>query len=123
MPIASPMRSCTLVLARRNARPNVKAAPTTSGTTASVVRVRRGFVTNIIAMPPIRNSVWRDSSEIHVLRSDCSRARSLLRRLVSSPVRRSVKKAGDRRMRCAYVCSRSAATMRSVEELSRNTCT
>ena len=123
MPIASPIRSCTCVLALRSARPKVNAAATTTGTTARVVSVRRGLVTNIMVMPPTRNSVCRESSEIHVLNSDCRSARSLLSRLVSSPVRRSVKKAGESRIRCAKVCSRSVATIRSVVELSRSTCT
>ena len=72
-----------------------------------------------IRMPPTRNSDWRDSSETHVPSSDCSRPRSLDRRLVSSPVRCSVKNAGERRMRWANVCSRSVAMMRSVVALSR----
>ena len=60
-------------------------------------------------MPPTRNSIWRDDSEIHVLSSDCSTARSAESRLVSSPVRRSVKNPGDSRTRCANTSSRSLA--------------
>jgi hypothetical protein len=72
MPIASAMRSCTPVLALRSERPKKIAAPTTSGTTASVVSVRRKLVTNIMIAPPTRKSDWRDSSDTHVLSSDCS---------------------------------------------------
>ena len=74
-------------------------------------------------MPPTRNSDCRDSSEIHVASSVCSTARSAERRLVSSPVRRSVKKPGDSRTRCANTSSRSFATTRSAVLVSRYTCT
>jgi hypothetical protein len=54
VPIASATRSCTTVLALLIARPKMNAAPTTTGTTASVVTVSCGCVIVSIAMPPIR---------------------------------------------------------------------
>ena len=123
IPMLSAIRSCNPVLARRSRRPKKNAAPTTTGTTASVTVVSCGCVIVSIAMPPTRNSTWRDASDVHVASSVCSTARSADRRLVSSPVRRSVKKPGDRCTRCANTSSRSFAITRSEVLVSRYTCT
>ena len=52
-----------------------------------------------------------------MLHSDCKTARSADSRLVSSPVRRSVKYAGDRRIRWANRSSRSRAITRSAVDV------
>jgi hypothetical protein len=121
--MASAIRSCTPVLAFRSRRPKKNAAPTTTGMTASVVAISCGWVSASSATPPTRKRTCRDVSEIQVLSSDWSTPRSAERRLVSSPVRRSVKKPGERRIRCANTSSRIFATTRSVVEVRRKTCT
>ena len=90
-PPASATLSCTPLVAARSARPNTIAAPTTTGVTASVVSVRCVCVSVSSTMPPTRNSTCRVNSLIHVFISVCSVVRSLDKRLVSSPVRRSAK--------------------------------
>ena len=115
----SAILSCSPVLARRSFRPKKNADPTTTGTAASVVIVSRGCVIVSSATPPTRNSTWRDDSEIQLPISDCSTARSADSRLVSSPVRRSVKKPGERWIRCANTSSRSFAITRSDVPVSR----
>jgi hypothetical protein len=119
MPRLSATRSCNPVLARRSRRPKKNASPTTIGTIASVVVVSAGWVNVSSTTPPTRNSTWRDSSEIQVPSSVWSTARSADSRLVSSPVRRSVKKPGDSRTRCANTSSRSFAITRSAVPVSR----
>ncbi len=62
--VASAILSCTPVLIFRNRRPKNTAAPTTTGTTSSVVRVSSGCVSVSSVTPPRKYSTWRANSEI-----------------------------------------------------------
>jgi hypothetical protein len=107
------------VLARRSRRPKKNASPTTIGTMASVVVVSAGWV----------NVSKHDAAdeEQHLARQlgDPGAEQRLEHREVrrqtalSSPVRRSVKKPGDSRTRCATTSSRSFAITRSEVPVSR----
>ena len=122
-PVASASRSCTPVVMTRRRRPKKIAEPTTSGETASAVSVSFGCSQVSRMTPPTSERICRANSETWWLSTPCSSPTSEVRRLVSSPVRRSAKKPGGISSSRANSSFRSPATDRSPTALSTYACT